>query len=229
MSHTAETKFGELQITTLLSFLPRDGMQHTTHLSAVHAFGGIYGRRVAPHVLWSFNGNTVAKIVTSTGTLLSKHTHVHVLNVRCTHVKRKQTLMNMHFFRTPHFYTAAPARVQADLCAHNNTYPTPGTQSNGHNGEERRGACLFHLLRTSGGLRGGERDMHARTSHVSSALIKPAGRLIVHPKTAYRRSNTHLSDLEAPSKNTARHAPGVPARHQRRRNGVFLAELGAKI
>ena len=74
-----------------------------------------------------------------------------------------------------------------------------------------------------------ERDMHARTSHVSSALIRPTGRLIVHPKTAYRQLNTRLSDLEAPSKNTARHAPGVPARHQRRRNGVFLAELGAKI
>ena len=204
-------------------------MQHSIHLFAVHALRGIHGHRVAPHVLWSFIDNTVTKNVTSAGTPLSMHTHVHVLYVSCTCAKRLETLMNTHFFRTPHFYTAAPARVQADLCAHNNTHPTPGTQSNGHNGEERRGACLFHLLRTSGGLRGGERDMHARTSHVSSALIKPAGRLIVHPKTAYRRLTTRLSDLEAPSKNTARHAPGVPARHHRSCNGVFLAELGAKI
>ena len=148
MSHTVETTFGELQITTLLSFHPRDGMQRSTHLSAVQAFRGIHGHRGAPHVLWSFIGNTVAKNVTSTATLLSTHTHVHVLYVSCTSAKRLQTLMNTHFFRTPHFYTTAPARVQPDLCAHNNTHRTPGTQSNGHNGEERRGACSFHLLRT---------------------------------------------------------------------------------
>ena len=71
--------------------------------------------------------------------------------------------------------------------------------------------------------------MHAGTSHVPPALIRPTEEIIVHPKAVHRGSTTRLSDLEAPSKNTARHAPGVPARHQRRRNGVFLAELGAKI
>ena len=123
-------------------------MQYSAHLSAVHALQGTNGRQVAPYVLWSFIDNAVAKNVTSTGTLLSTHTHVHVLIVSCTNAKRLQTLMYTHFFRTPHFYTTAPARVQADLCAHNNTHRTPGTQSSGHNGEERRGASSFHLLRT---------------------------------------------------------------------------------
>ena len=71
--------------------------------------------------------------------------------------------------------------------------------------------------------------MHARTSRVSPPHIRPTEGAIVHLKAVHRGSTTRLSDLEAPSKNTARHAPGVPARHQRRRNGVFLAELGAQI
>ena len=71
--------------------------------------------------------------------------------------------------------------------------------------------------------------MHAQTLHVSPLHIRPTEGAIVHPKAVHPGLTTRLSDLEAPSKNTARHAPGVPARHQRRRNGVFLAELGAKI
>ena len=120
-------------------------MQHSTHLFAVHALRGIHGHRVAPRVLRSFIDNTVPKNVTSTGTLLSTHTHVHVLNVSCTCAKRLETLMSMHFFRTPHFYTTAPARTQADLCAHNHTHRTPGTQSNGHNGEEREEARALSI------------------------------------------------------------------------------------
>ena len=123
-------------------------MHHSTQLSVVHDFRGIHGHWVALHVLWSFIGSTFAKKITSTGTLLSTRTHVHVLNVSCTHTKRLQKWMNTHFFRTPHFYTTVPARVQPDLCAHNNTRRTPGTKSNDHNGEEPSWRVLFPLLRT---------------------------------------------------------------------------------
>ena len=138
-------------------------------------------------------------------------------------------MMNMHFFRTPHFYTSDPACVQADLCVHDTHTQDRRHQKQRPPGRRASWRVLFPSAADMRGLLGGERHMHARTSHVSPTLIRPTEGIIVHPKAVHRGSTTRLSDLEAPSKNTARHAPGVPARHQRRRNGVFLAELGAKI
>ena len=113
-----------------------------------------------------------------------RYQHTRLCSYKLLRFKVFENAMNKHVFSTPHLYACDPACVKVDLCKDNTqTHKNSGTQSNDHKNQKRRGVCSFHLR-----WAGGWRHMHARTSHVSSALIRPTSAYMVHPKAVHRRS-----------------------------------------